>query len=64
VLTARGFVAWIAQNTETAEVWRYDRRGGKRLARGADIDRFFLKRRCHAIEWRQGGVVHRASLRP
>lgn len=64
VLDSRASIAWIAAGDGTTEVWRLDGRGRRRLAAGSDIDRKSLKRRRHAVEWRQAGVVHRASLRP
>jgi hypothetical protein len=64
VIDDRASIGWIAANDSTAEVWRVDSRGRKRLAAGSDIDRKSLKRHGHTIEWRQGGTSHSASLRP
>jgi hypothetical protein len=64
VLTRHASIAWIATDGDTAEVWRFDGRGRRRLAAGSDIDLRFLHRRDRRVEWRKGGVVHQASLRP
>jgi hypothetical protein len=64
VLNGRGSFAWISGGGESAEVWRSDGRGRKRLARGSDVDATFLRRRGRTVEWREAGTVRRASLRP
>lgn len=64
VLDSRASVAWIAGDNRVDEVWRFDSRGRRRLARGADIDRNFLQLRAHVLTWRQAGTLHHASLRP
>lgn len=67
VINTRGSLAWVASAADggaLAEVWRYDRRGLQRLVRGEDVDRSFLRRRNHLIEWRQGETLQRAPLEP
>jgi hypothetical protein len=64
VLTSHGSIAWIAGNDQVDEVWRYDGRGRAQLARGSDIDRAFLRRCGRVVEWRQGGSLRSASLKP
>ncbi len=64
VLTAHGSVAWIAGNADTAEVWRVDRNGRRRLSEGAGIERRSLRRCGRPVEWREDGALRRATLKP
>jgi len=66
-LGEQGTVAWIATNRATTqavrEVWKFDRAGRRRVARGPGIDRTYLVVRRGKLSWRQDGFVAEVELK-
>jgi hypothetical protein len=63
VVNAAGSLAWIQRVEGFYSVWRFDRRGRRRLSGGDTTRRIAsLRLRGTRVTWRQAGRLRSASL--